>query len=502
MEVDLDYFESNFLNLEIRLITVQRHIISKYILLELRDEEFLKDCQMQKAYSDLKKFYSKVTKKYKNFKISKDHSDNLDRILQLGKMNYQNKGVTVMKIIFKFLFATKNYYKINYSKVKIKEQNEDKIMENILSENKSEAQVSSSGRDNSKFIDSVREVDNEEIEETNLSIQEDLMLGTSKRSRSYRKQSLESLKFQSNRRPSYLSSQDDLGVLQGDQVIKKRPSLDNYIHKKTNNEDEIEKKKFVLPISPTNVDRSDDENIYIDHEKRRYCSLSDRDPTASIFNSKFMRAKNKMKRLKKKGKKFVNHQTDKLQNKMNGILDLHQGGYSESLNNTLNDSMSDYSKNNNSYLSQNQSSKQRKFSINNRRKISAYVQYFWDEINDKILLNNNDEKKEKLIKDLFKSITRNQSRVLITNYTRVRLYIKQFRKYRKYPNTFHGSLNIGKGEVTGFFLFKDRGIYFFHQERHYLKDERNFSSFIFLIRFDEFICQPCQNEKLENLLYK
>ena len=112
MEVDLDYFESSFLNLTIKIIKIQRYILTKYVILSLNDSEFLIDSKKQKAYNDLKKFYSKILKNYKNFEITKDHQDNINRIVQLGKINFQNDGKTIMTIIYRFLFKTKNYTKL------------------------------------------------------------------------------------------------------------------------------------------------------------------------------------------------------------------------------------------------------------------------------------------------------------------------------------------------------------------------------------------------------
>lgn len=112
MEVDIAYFESNFEKLSIEIKKIKRHFWNRYVILCLNDSEFLINCKMQKSYSDLKKYYSRILKNYKNFEISKDHQNNLDRILSLGKINYQNGDEAIMAITFKFIFKTKTYTKL------------------------------------------------------------------------------------------------------------------------------------------------------------------------------------------------------------------------------------------------------------------------------------------------------------------------------------------------------------------------------------------------------
>jgi hypothetical protein len=126
MEVDIDYFESFFLMLKIKIIKIERYILSKYVLLSLNDSEFLLDSRQQKAYNDLKKFYAKILKSYKNFEITKDHQDNMDRILKLGKSNFENGGKTIMMALYRFLFKTKNYTKIKESKDQKQDESIDK----------------------------------------------------------------------------------------------------------------------------------------------------------------------------------------------------------------------------------------------------------------------------------------------------------------------------------------------------------------------------------------
>lgn len=111
MEVDLEYFQSNFEHLTIRIVKIERHFINKYVLLSVDDKDILDSSALQKSYSDLKRFYSKVQKDYKNFEIGKDHQANIDRILQLGKTNFKTGGMSILKRVYTFLFKTKHYSK-------------------------------------------------------------------------------------------------------------------------------------------------------------------------------------------------------------------------------------------------------------------------------------------------------------------------------------------------------------------------------------------------------
>jgi hypothetical protein len=109
---------------------------------------------------------------------------------------------------------------------------------------------------------------------------------------------------------------------------------------------------------------------------------------------------------------------------------------------------------------------------------------------DGMLFGKNDEKKEKLIKTLFKRVREKKIDKLQTNFTRIRLHLKHFRKYSKFKNTFQTECVIDDKKEKAFVFFKDRVLYLFKESRYYYKDEQNFSKLIFLIRFDEFRCWP------------
>lgn len=119
---------------------------------------------------------------------------------------------------------------------------------------------------------------------------------------------------------------------------------------------------------------------------------------------------------------------------------------------------------------------------------------FWSEITDMGLFGKNDEKKEKLIRKLFRLRKEKGHSRLETNFVRVRLHAKQFRKYSKFKNKFNVFYKMDGSEDSGFVLFKDRTLFVYPEERLYFKDEANFKTVIFLIRFDEFACWPVPEE--------
>jgi hypothetical protein len=115
---------------------------------------------------------------------------------------------------------------------------------------------------------------------------------------------------------------------------------------------------------------------------------------------------------------------------------------------------------------------------------------FWNEEIDKSIFGKTDEKKERLVKLLFKPFVSKKKQYLKTNFTRIRLHLKQFRKYSKFKNKFEIEFKIEEKLKKGFILFQDRAFYIYKESRYYYKDEKNFKHLIFLIRFDEFSCFP------------